>query len=56
MMTKKIKGRDYLYLYKTKWVNGKPKSKFVRYLGPKDSVDDEHIQKYIREEEKKVEK
>ncbi|MFH1721694.1 MAG: hypothetical protein ABH950_03705 [Candidatus Altiarchaeota archaeon] len=53
VMNKKLKGREYLYLYKTKWVKGKPKSKFVRYIGPKKSVTKTFIDKCKKEEEGK---
>lgn len=50
VMTKRLKGKEYLYLYKTKWVKGRPKSIFIRYLGPKGDVTDDYIARCKREE------
>ena len=51
VMTKKIKGREYLYLYKSKWENGKPRNKFIKYLGAKNQYTDKKLTKIVREEE-----
>lgn len=51
VMKKKIKGNVYLYLYKSLWINGKPVSKYVRYLGPKDKVNKARLGLIIAEEE-----
>lgn len=53
IMTKTVKGRDYMYLYKTVWEGGKPKSKFVRYLGSKDILTKPELKKIIKEAEEK---
>jgi len=51
-MTKKIKGNLYVYAYKTEWKNGKPKSTYVDYLGPKDQLTDAEIKEKLRVLEK----
>lgn len=56
VMTKRLKGREYLYLYKSKWVAGKPKNVFVRYLGPKAEVSDVDIQRAKQQEKQKEER
>lgn len=48
VMKKKIKGKEYLYLYKSKWIDGKPVSIFVKYLGPKDKVTSETMEKSLK--------
>ena len=55
VMVKKIKGREYLYLYKSVWRGGKPRNQFIRYLGPKQTLSKEKIKAIIDEEEKKKE-
>lgn len=51
VMKKQIKGKNYLYLYKTKWVNGKPKSVFIKYLGSANNLTDANIKKAKEEAE-----
>ena len=53
VMVKKIKGREYLYLYKSVWRGGKPRNQFIRYLGPKQKISEEAIKKLIKEEKEK---
>ena len=43
VMKKTIKGREYLYLYKCVWRNGRSRNVFVRYLGPADRYTDSEI-------------
>ncbi|MFH1835655.1 MAG: hypothetical protein ABH851_05660 [Methanobacteriota archaeon] len=50
IMTKTIKGREYLYLYKSVWERGRPRNKFVRYLGPAVKYTDREIKKIIEDE------
>jgi hypothetical protein len=51
-MTKKIKGQHYVYAYRTEWKNGRPKSIYVEYLGPKDQLTDQEIKEKIKALEK----
>lgn len=51
VMEKKIKGREYLYLYKSVWENGKPRNKFVRYIGPKEKIPTEEVKRMVKESE-----
>ncbi|MFH0860208.1 MAG: hypothetical protein V1921_03310 [Candidatus Altiarchaeota archaeon] len=46
-MTKTIRGREYLYLYKTSWVAGRPKSEYVRYLGPKAGFTEDELRSVL---------
>lgn len=52
VMTKKIKGREYLYLYKTVWRDGRPKSQYVKYLGGKNRYSEDLLKNIIQSEEK----
>ena len=52
VMTKRIKGREYLYLYKTVWREGRAKSIFVKYLGLKERLDTNKIKEIIEKVEK----
>ena len=47
IMKKKIRGKNYLYLYKSEWVNKKPISKFVRYIGQEDKYAEGQLDKVI---------
>lgn len=49
IMKKQIKGETYLYLYKSRWVNGKPKNVFLRYLGPARNFSEPEIKKAKKE-------
>ena len=51
-MTKEIKGKEYLYLYKSVWEKGRPRNKFIKYLGPKEKYSKKEIKKIIRQETK----
>ena len=44
-MRKKIKGREYLYLYKCVWRDGRSRNVFVRYLGPASRYTDSEIKR-----------
>jgi len=48
-MTKKIKGREYLYAYETKWVSGRPRNIYVDYLGPKEALTGRQVAEKIKE-------
>lgn len=54
VMTKTLKGREYLYLYKSVWERGRPRNKFIKYLGPKDQYTGRQIKKLIQEEKSKL--
>jgi len=53
VMKKKIRGRTYLYLYKSVWESGRPRNKFIRYIGPEESISEQAVKKIISEEKKK---
>ena len=53
VMTKTLKGREYLYLYKSVWERGRPRNKFIKYLGPKESISEREVKRIIKEEKEK---
>ena len=55
IMKKKIRGKNYLYLYKSEWRNKKQISKFVRYIGPEDKYTEGQLDKVIEEVKKELE-
>ena len=43
LVRKKIKGKNYLYLEKRKWIDGSSRRTWQKYLGPEDSIDQAEI-------------
>jgi hypothetical protein len=56
VMVKKIKGREYVYLYRSVWRDGRPRNQFIRYLGPKDTLSEQEVKRIIKAEEENKEK
>ena len=50
-MRKNIKGREYLYLYKSVWRDGRSRNVFIRYLGPAERLTEPEIRRVIKDEE-----
>ena len=50
---KSISGKEYWYLVKNKWVNGKSKQKVIMYLGRRGSFDMEKVVKFMEDSKKK---
>ena len=51
LVIKTIKGHEYDYIYRSVWVDGKPKKKFVKYLGRHGLHTDKEIARAIKLEE-----
>lgn len=54
VMKKKIKGREYLYLYKCVWRDGRSRNVFVRYLGPANHYTDSEIRGVLEDERERA--
>ncbi|MHA2019828.1 MAG: IS1634 family transposase [Promethearchaeota archaeon] len=55
LVRKKIKGKNYLYLEKRKWIDGSSRRTWQRYLGPEDTIDQAEISGMLTKHMDKIE-
>lgn len=55
IVKKKIKGLDYLYIYKSQWRDGKPRNIYVDYIGPDNPENRRKAGKITKKKPKPIE-